>query len=225
MQIRTMTLMARLLVVFTMMGAAQAVASDVQTEDNDAGFHAGDIMVRGRALTVLPTVDNGPVSVIGGNVNASTSVEPEADISYFFTPNISAEAIAAITRHHITDENSKLGNVDLGRVTLLPPTVTAQYHFLPTDLVNPYLGAGVNYTAFLDHELPAGGAVTSIHYDNGFHTAIQAGADFHLQGNWYANLDVKHIFLTTHAKINGGAIGGDVSIDPTIVGLGLGYKF
>ena len=214
MQIRTIALLAGAFAAMTLSTAAQAA-------DDYAGFQAGDIMLRGRVLAVMPTVTS-KVSVIGGQVDASQSVVPELDVSYFFTKNISAELIAAISRHHLRDEGP---NVDLGRVTLLPPTLTAQYHFLPTAPVNPYLGAGVNYTMFFDHELPKGGAATSIHYDNTFAPAIQAGADLHIQGNWYANIDIKHIFLDVRAKVNGGAIKANVSLDPTIVGFGVGYKF
>ena len=214
--------MAQLSVII--IGVAMAT-SQVRASDNDyRGFQVGDIMVRMRALAVVPDVTSN-VSTIHGNVDASTSFEPEADISYFFTQNIAVEAIAAITRHHLTDNGSTLGNVDLGRVSLLPPTVTAQYHFLPKELVNPYLGAGINYTVFFDSSLPAGGAVTKIKYENNFGTAIQAGADFHVQGNWFLNVDAKHLFLSTTAKINNNAIIGKVNLDPTIVGLGIGYKF
>ena len=205
-------------VLVMLVDAAQAADSGLQ------GFKAGDILVRGRGLVVFPTVDSS-VMPIGGQANASSSLEPEADISYFFTSNISAELSAAISRHHVSDKASSIGNVDLGQVSLLSPTLTAQYHFLSAAPVSPYVGAGVNYTVYFDHGLPSGGPVTQIHYDNALGAAIQAGADFHLAGNWYINLDVKHIFLTTHVKINGGAIGGDVSINPTIVGLGIGYKF
>ena len=218
MKLEKTVLLAGVVAATVISGAAQAAESDYK------GFQAGDIMVRGRALAVLPNVSSN-VSAIGGHVEASNSVVPEVDVTYFFTPNIAVEAIGAISRHHLVDKGSSAGNVDLGRVTLLPPTVTAQYHFLTAERISPYVGAGINYTVFFDHELPAGSAATSIHYDNRFAAAIQAGVDFHVQGNWYANFDVKHIFLNTKASINGGSIIGDVSIDPTIIGLGVGYKF
>lgn len=203
---------------------AQAASSDTASANAYQGFQAGDIMVRGRLLSVIPNTISS-VSAIGGQVSASKSLEPEVDLTYFFTPHFAVEAIAAITRHHLTDKGSSIGNVDLGHTTLLPPTVTAQYHFMPTEAFSPYVGAGINYTIFFDSTLPAGGAVHSINYENGFGEAIQAGADYHVSGNWYANIDVKHIFLATKAKINGGAINGYVNVDPTIVGLGVGYKF
>lgn len=213
-------LMISVAALMMLANGGHANAADV----NYQGFQQGDILVRGRGLVVLPTVSSS-VSTIGGRVDATKSFEPEVDVSYFFTPNISAELIAAITRHHLRDRGSSLGDVDLGKTTLLPPTLTAQYHFMPEKALSPYVGAGVNYTIFFDSEVPKGGAVTKINYENGWGAALQAGADYHISGNWYANIDVKHIFLNTKAKINGGAINGYVALDPTIVGLGVGYKF
>jgi outer membrane protein len=204
--------------------AALLAAGATQADDTTyTGFQAGDIMIRGRGLVVLPTVTSS-VSSIGGTVDASKSVVPELDASYFFTKNIAVEAIAAVSPHHLVDKGSTSGNLDLGHVLLLPPTVTAQYHFMPTSAFNPYLGMGVNYTWFFNEAIPAHNAVHTIRYDNAWGAAFQAGADYHIRGNWYGNIDVKHIFLQTHAKING-TIGADVNIDPTIVGLGVGYKF
>ncbi|MGE3623724.1 MAG: OmpW family protein [Bdellovibrionales bacterium] len=205
-------------------GVVALLAIGPAAAEDYRGFQAGDIIVRLRGLAVVPSVSS-HVTPIGGTVDASTSFEPEADITYFLTPNIAIEAIAAVTRHHLHDNGSSSGNIDLGKVSLLPPTVTAQYHFLPTAKINPYVGAGINYTVFFDSSPAAGSAATQVEYENRFAPAIQAGADFHIDGNWYANIDVKHIFLTTHASINGGTIGADVSLDPTIVGFGLGYKF
>jgi outer membrane protein len=49
--------------------------------------------------------------------------------------------------------------------------------------------------------------------------------NYHLTGRWYANLDVKQIFLTTTAHIDGGAVRAKVDLDPTVVGAGIGYRF
>lgn len=203
---------------------AGVVPGGLQAAENYAGFKAGDILVRGRGLAVVPNTSSS-VTPIGGEVDADVSAIPELDATYFFTPNIAVEAIAGFTRHTLKDKNSSLGDVELGKVSLLPPTITAQYHFMPNERIKPYVGMGVNYTIFFDKELPGAGPVTSIRYDNAFGAAFQAGVDFHIRDNWYANIDVKHILLSTHAEINKGAIGADVDINPTLVGIGIGYRF
>ncbi|MFP3480474.1 OmpW family outer membrane protein, partial [Burkholderia sp. SIMBA_057] len=85
---------------------------------------------------------------------------------------------------------------------LLPPTLTAQYHFFPKERVSPYVGAGINYTLFYREDAAnkangIGLRITDTDYENRFGWALQAGVDVALTGNWSLNLDVKKIFLKT----------------------------
>lgn len=212
---------AALVAVLGFAGAASA-AAPVPVEESYKGFQAGDVLVRLRGVLVAPqtytTFATGAAA--GGEVNASQSFVPEVDVSYFFTKNISAELIAAVTRHHITVKHP---NIDLGRVEVIPPTLTAQYHFLPASTVNPYLGAGINYTGFFG--VSKGASNLAVHYDSSWGPALQAGADIHLTGNWYANVDVKQLFISTTANVGSGAATARVNLNPTLVGVGVGYKF
>ena len=190
------------------------------------GFQAGDILLRARVLDVAPDVGSS-VSVVQGDVHASNNVVPEVDVSYFFTPNLSAELIAAVTYHTVKDVNSAAGNLPLGSVRLLPPTLTAQWHFLPQATINPYVGAGINYTFFYGVHGSSLPIIYSTHYSDNVGAALQAGADIHLTGNWYANIDVKKLFLHTDVTL-GTAVGqvkAKVDLDPWLVGAGIAYKF
>ncbi|RVU36534.1 OmpW family protein [Hwanghaeella grinnelliae] len=205
------------LVAATLMSSA-AMAEGFKTKE------AGDILIRARGIGVVPD-ESSSISVIGGEAEASNEYVPELDISYFITDNIALELIAATTDHDVNVKGSALGaDVDLADVSLLPPTLTVQYHFLPKNRFSPYLGAGLNYTFFYD-EKAAGGAVSSVDFENGIGYALQAGLDIAIDGNWSANLDVKKVFLNTDVKVNGGAINADVDLDPWIFGVGIGYRF
>lgn len=183
------------------------------------GKSAGDFMVRARAIGVIPD-ESATVTVLGGDVDVSNEWVPEIDFSYFLTDNIALELIAATTNHDVTHSSG----LSLGEVNLLPPTLTLQYHLMPKERLSPYVGAGVNYTIFYNEDAP-GGAVTGIDYDNAFGFALQAGVDYAVADNWYLNVDVKKIFLSTDVSINGGAITADVDLDPWVVGFGVGYRF
>ena len=53
------------------------------------------------------------------------------------------------------------------------------------------------------------------------------GADYALGGPWIANIDVKQIFLSTTARattVLGGVV-AKTALDPTVVGIGIGYRF
>jgi len=200
--------------------AAGLAAPEAQAQQGFSGKSAGDIMIRARIIGAIPDED-ASVTVLGGSVNVDNDWVPEVDFTYFVTDNIALELIAATTRHKVSHTPT---GIDLGKVSLLPPTLTLQYHFMPKERLSPYVGAGVNYTIFYNEDAP-GGPVTSIDYKNSFGWALQAGVDYAVTDNWYLNADIKKIFLSTDVSINGGAITADVDLDPWIIGFGVGYKF
>lgn len=179
-------------------------------------FEAGDLMIRARALGVVPD-ESGYVSN-GDTPNVDNSVVPEFDLTYFFTPNIAAELIAAVTPHDVTTSSG----IDAGSSWLLPPTLTLQYHFTQLGSVKPYVGAGVNYTHFFNEDA---GSLNAVEYDDSFGAALQAGVDIPIRDNWYANIDVKKVFISTTAKFSPSGVRADVDIDPWLIGVGVGYKF
>ena len=188
------------------------------------GKQAGTFMVRLRAIGVIPEDNSSAISTIGGTVEASSTATPEVDFSYFLTDHIAFELIAATTRHTITANNTVLGKVAVGTTWILPPTLTVQYHFFPHDRFSPYVGAGLNVSFFYGSSA-AGGAVTHLSLENAVGPALQAGFDYNVSGHWFANFDVKQIFLTTTAHLNHGAIHAKTALDPLVIGAGIGYRF
>jgi outer membrane protein len=216
-----MQIMRILLLVSACLGTLLTLQPAAYSAEADSAFKG--LVIRARGLAVIPDED-ATITVIGGNVDITDAYVPEVDLSYFFTENIAIEAIAAVTPHDVDATGTTLGQVDLGSVWLLPPTVLLQYHLPLGNGFKPYVGAGVNYTVFFNEDAP-GGTVTSIDYDNTFGWALQAGVDYQLNERWMLNLDVKKVFISTDVSLNGGAINADVDIDPWIVGVGFGYKF
>jgi outer membrane protein len=187
----------------------------------------GPWQVRFRAVVVDPD-DSANITPIGGDTKHSTSLIPELDISYFFSDNISAELVLGVTNHSGKAINTALGTVDLGDVWLLPPTLTLQYHFAPDATVNPYIGAGVNYTIFFSEDLPAGSPLLRITHGNSLGPALQAGFDVKMNEDWFINFDVKKVFINTKATMDAGALGivrASVDLDPWLFGVGFGRKF
>jgi len=193
--------------------ASPAFASNHTNDENSPW------LVRVRALGVLPETSGSSVSTLGGSLKISNQVTPELDISYFFTKNIAAELVLATVRHEV---RATTGNTDLGNVWLLPPTLTAQYHFDTGTRFKPYLGAGVNYTHFYN-ETP--GATNNVHYKNTFGPALQVGTDVKITDHWVFNLDVKKVYIRPDVSVNHGAITSNAHIDPWLVGVGFGYRF
>ncbi|ACI99009.1 OmpW/AlkL family protein [Rhodospirillum centenum] len=190
---------------------------------------AGDLLVRVRGIYVVPD-ESSSLSLAGtgipGEANVGNHFVPELDFTYFLNDNVGIELILGTTPHNVNATGTPLGaKVDLGDVWLLPPTLTAQYHFNPKGQVSPYIGLGVNYTIFYNVDE---GAARDIDYDNSFGFALQAGVDFALNERWSLNLDVKKLWLSTDVSIDAGLpsrIKADVDLDPWIIGVGFGYRF
>ena len=196
-------------------------------------------MIRLRVLGVLPDGGGSTVNVAGvpalsspnSGLHISDQVVPELDISYFFTPNIAAELILGVTRHHLTGSGTLQG-LDIGKTTLLPPTLTLQYHFTNFGAFKPYIGAGVNYTVFFSQTAGntangAGVIVTRSHLHNSWSPALQIGFDYMIDKHWGINVDVKKLWLrpSWDGDSTAGALTGKVNLDPWLIGAGVTYKF
>jgi outer membrane protein len=205
-------------------GLMLAGAAAAQTEASPGvGKAANTVMVRARLLGVIPLDSTSSISGIGGKVDATNAVTPEVDVSYFLTENLALELIAATTKHTINANGTALGNLKVGTTWVLPPALTAQYHFNPRGAFSPYLGLGVNYTIF--YSTSASAPVNSLSLQDNWGFVMQAGVDWNFKGNWFANFDVKQIILSTQAKLNGGAIVAKTALNPLIIGAGIGYRF
>ncbi len=191
------------------------------------GKAAGTFMMRARAIGVIPLNSSSSVSPIGGTVSTTNYATPELDFSYFFTDNIAVELIAATSMHNLAAENVPgLGHVSVGNIWALPPTLTVQYHFFPKERFSPYIGAGINLSLFYGAKT-AGPTVTSLSVDTAVGGALQVGFDYALGGHWYANVDVKQIFLSTTANIGTvlGRVKAKTDLNPLVIGVGIGYRF
>jgi outer membrane protein len=103
----------------------------------------------------------------------------------------------------------------------LPPTLLAQYHFLPGAQIDPYVGAGINYTLISKVDILNGAG--RLEHDS-IGAALQAGVDFRIDSKWSVNLDVKKVQIRSDVDING-VRASRVRIDPVLFGVGVGYRF
>ncbi len=210
---RNISLKAMLIASALSIVTMPAMAKDL----GDGPFAKERFQVRVRIIDVAP--DESSSVNIGGKADVDFAVVPELDLTYFFTPHIAAELIAATSKHDLT----YTGNVNLGDAWILPPTLTLQYHFAPDSKFSPYLGAGLNYSLFYGEDTASG--FTNLKVDGGVGYALQAGADYWIDEHWGLNLDVKKLWLNVDASLNNGAIKADVDLDPWIFGAGVSYRF
>ncbi|MDO9502927.1 OmpW family protein [Falsiroseomonas sp.] len=197
--------------------AMPAMAQDVR------GKLAGDIVLGVGLIGVLPS--NGGNTTIGGEPHVSATATPQLDLTYFMTPNFAVNVIAATSRHDVSVRGLAGGNIDLGRVWALPPTVTLQYHPLPASRFSPYLGVGLNYTVFYGEGGGRSAGITSVDVENAWGVAVNAGVDYEISPNLLANFDVKRLWLRPDVSVNQGAVRAEANLDPWIIGTSIRYRF
>lgn len=204
--------------------ASACIAPAALADDLGVAGHF-DVHLRGVVVSPEASIkaEEGGVKLPLSNTTISDSLVPEIDATYYVTDHVGVELIAATTQHspHATLGTTKL---DLGRVWLLPPTLTVKYSFDPTgQLIRPYVGAGVNYTMFYS---PHDGALPDMKYGNSAGFALQAGADVPLGSSpYFLNVDVKKIFLVDSVKAVGGVVRAQAVINPWLIGFGVGMRF
>ena len=192
------------------------IAAQAQAEENPW-------MVRVRAVDLL--FQNGQTSTVADlNVKAKNQVIPEFDVSYFFTKNIAAELV--LTWPQQVNITAGSGNTNVGKISALPPSLLAQYHFTDLGPFKPYVGLGVNYTIFGNRQnFPALG--NSVQVDqNSVGVVGQIGADYMFDKNWGLNLDVKYATMSTNVTtVQGGTNLGKLTLNPWMPAVGVTYKF
>jgi outer membrane protein len=194
---------------------------------------AGDKIVRVRGIVVAPTETAGKVlpTFPTGSVSVNNSVTPEVDFTYFVSDSVAFELIAATTKHSASGTGAIAGVGKVASMWVLPPTLTLQYHFAPKDQISPYVGAGVNYTLFYNEKatpaLNTAIGATKVSTKSSFGYTLQAGVDFPIGKNMVFNIDVKYIDIDTTVKLTTGALVNrvNVSLDPVVAGVGIGWKF
>lgn len=186
----------------------------------------GPWMMRARALGVIPDDSSSQITVIGGEADVDEAFTPDLDISYFFTRNMAAELVFfAYSRHDVKAKNTAVGDIDLGSLDLLPPTLTAQYHFRPQKTFSPYVGAGLTYVLIPNED---SGAATAVRYDDGvIGYTLQAGFDYFFNEHWCLNIDVKRVWVEVDVEVDamGTTVSTTVDVDPWLIGVGIGYRF
>jgi outer membrane protein len=172
-------------------------------------------MVRVRAVDSMPT-NRFPALFYGAAPSIEHKVYPEADISYFVEPHLAAE----LSMTYPQRQNLLVNGFVSSSFYQTPSTLTMQYHFSPSGTIQPYVGAGVNYTRFGNFGWLPGGQLSSYSWG----PAFQAGSDFRVGNSSYVNLDAKYVMAG--ANIGGSNfVFGSANLSSVIVGLGYGLRF
>ncbi len=184
---------------------------------------AGDFFLKVGASQVRPKSGNG--SALDGTVglDVNNDVKPSITATYMFTRNVGLEVLAALPFRHDAYGSGAV-NGQLLSAKQLPPTVSLQWHFLPEQQIQPYVGVGINYTRFFSVRGAGALAGNHVSLDDSWGLAAQVGVDVKLNQQWFLNADLRYIDIDSDVKLNGAKI-GTANIDPWVATIAVGYRF
>jgi outer membrane protein len=195
--------------------AAAAIISTIGFAQHALAQDKGDWILRAGFHTIAPKSDNHPLVKVKSTTGLTFSA------TYMTTPNWGVELLGALPFLH---EIALKGTGAVGETSLLPPTLSAQYHFNPNGHLRPYIGAGINYTVFSDERTWGALHGMKLELDSSFGAAAQAGIDIDVIPGWSLNLDARWFDIDADARLDGIEL-GTIEIDPYALGLSLGYRF
>lgn len=200
-----------------LIAASMAVAT-LATSSQAFAYGAGDFFTRVGVAQVTPKSDNGALANGALAVDVQDKTDFAFTLGYRFHDKVGIELLAALPFKH----DIALNGENLASTKHLPPTLTLQYYPLggTQARVQPYIGAGINYTRFSDEQL----AIGELDLDDSWGLAGQLGIDLLIDGNWALNAAAWYLDIDTDATVNGAAA-GTVEIDPIVVMAGLSYRF
>jgi outer membrane protein W/outer membrane protein OmpA-like peptidoglycan-associated protein len=199
----------------------------------------GDWLFRAGASFIDPKEENIDESAVG-TLELDDSVSPAVSVAYMLTDHIATELFLAYPFELDVDATGLGGDTaTIGETKLFPPTLSFQWHFNPEGRVQPFVGAGVNYTRFASERLDGAAAGlpngSKLEMDHSWGAAAQAGINFTFGERWFVGADARWIDIDsdTRIKLADGALapgkifrprGQKAEIDPWLYGLYIGYR-
>lgn len=207
--IRTLTIALASLI------AMPALAQDATT-DTTSDAASKRFAVVGGAAILKPDRDPAPGLKIDGDV------APVISASWYATPNIAVELWGAADKfnHRVrADGAGKIGTVDQQPIAL-----SGQYHFGTADQVmRPFVGLGYYESNFSNETIGGDGAHVGLETAKG--AIATAGVDFNINQTWFARADARYMKCDAGVRVAGQGTGEELTIDPWVVGVGIGARF
>ena len=207
--IRTLTIALASLI------AMPALAQDATTNTTSDAASKRFAVVGGAAV-LKPDRDPAPGLKIDGDV------APVISASWYATPNIAVELWGAADKfnHRVrADGAGKIGTVDQQPIAL-----SGQYHFGTADQVmRPFVGLGYYESNFSNETIGGDGAHVGLETAKG--AIATAGVDFNINQTWFARADARYMKGDAGVRVAGQGTGEELTIDPWVVGVGIGARF
>ena len=165
----------------------------------------------------------GSGTINGQRADFDSEAAPTLSASYNVNDNIAIEAWGAgKSGHRVRTAGGKVASVDAQ-----PVAVSGQYHFRTADsTVRPFVGLGYFQSNIDNEKTQDGGALAGQRLGMTTPKGPMAtvGVDLNLSPTWFARADARYLHGGSDIAVDG-AKAGHASLDPVVVGLGVGAHF
>ena len=181
------------------------------------------VHVGGAGVFFDPKITSATGLIPGADAKINSNITGTIEVGHYFNKNISVSLFAGIppTTDIIgagTAPALRAATVNYGSIIL-----GAQYHFDTQSMFTPYVGGGAGYNIVLSTQ--PGPLLPGAKLDNSIGGVLQVGADFAVSDHVGLFVDVKKMFSTAHFSAAGGAVDGQLQLNPWIVSTGVSISF
>ena len=170
--------------------------------------------------SVQPKSNNGTLAgAFKADINSDA--EPVLTLGYRFDGNWSAEAWLPLTKFK---HDVRLNGAKSASIKHMPLLLTAQYHFLPGNSVQPFIGVGYGWVDVTGERTTGPIAGTRLDVKRADGVTAQVGVDVFATDNVFVRADARYFNWKSDVTLNGAGI-GQAKVDPWIYGVSVGYQF
>jgi outer membrane protein len=198
-----------------MISAAVVTAGFALASQAALAYNAGDVFVRGGVAQTDTGSGNGDVA--GDSLNIDDARGLTYGVGYLFTDKVGVELNSSEEFEHDLSTSTAGG---VGSVDRLPVNLMVNYYPMGglDSRVQPYVGAGLNYTHFSSE--PSGLSV-----EESYGAIGQVGVDLAVTDNIMLNGYASYADVNSDINANGVGKVGEVDMEPVTIGGGITYRF
>jgi len=199
---------------------------------------AGDFIVRAGALRIDPEeksnhLKSDAVGKLDYRAKSDNDTQMGLNFTYMFSEYLGLDLLTSTPFKHKFNLKYDDGDKEkLGQTKHLPITLNLVYFPLGnSELIQPYLGLGVNYSLFYNYKLSGEMKEDYSHpkIKNSLGVAGQLGMDIDLGDNFVFNAQARYIKMDTKISARDDGFGdtekANWNVDPMLYMIGVGYKF
>lgn len=172
----------------------------------------------------LDSISAGGAPIPGAGVNITDDTTLSFDVSYFLNSSVALNFFGGLPASANLAGSGSLTGLPVGETEYGPAVLSLQYHFSTNSSVSPYVGAGIARILFLEEQ---GDALADFDLKDAWAPAVQVGMRYQMSDNWFANADIRYTPFETDISgtLGGAPVRGKISVDPTILNIGIAYRF